>query len=110
MSSRREALERTLEITERNYHRNVEKIQAKLEALDKFGEDEFTEGTVLTFDKTFDGMKYYPYAAIKARDGVTWYTTGSGRYPNKFDWDGLVDFMSSGVKAVWVSIQWERLI
>lgn len=60
-------------------------------------------GTVLTFQKRFDGAQPYWYAAI--RTPVGWYLTG--RQVESMDWRALCDFIGDGQCAV--ATEWEKL-
>jgi len=70
------------------------KVNEKLDQIDAFGRDEWDEGTIFRFDKTFvtDG-RTYKYAAIKAAG--LWYTTGP-KSPKGFTWEEFVAWLVTG--------------
>jgi hypothetical protein len=77
-----------------------ERIEARLAAVDNqmatlaaMPQDDFDDGNVVCFEKSFGGSYFYSYAAIKW-DGL-WYTTGP-RSPKAYTWDRLVEWMQSG--------------
>jgi hypothetical protein len=98
--------ERTLLQLDRADQALEEERTKQADKLEKYGEDAFAEGTVITFQYQFpntfqkgpDGERiYWPmkylYAAIKA-DGL-WYTTGP-KSPKAFTWQSLVDWWENG--------------
>jgi hypothetical protein len=80
----------------------MRRLEEEIAVLDRFGNDDFEEGAVITFDKQFHGpdSKTWTYAGVKV--GNLWYLTGSGRHPNCFSWDDLVRFLSEGVGKVYL--------
>jgi hypothetical protein len=102
-----ESLEATLEYHERKAEEAAERL-AWLESMPQ--DDEFEDGSVITFKKQFhDGVnaRLYTYAAVKY-DGV-WSTTGP-RSPKGIHWEDLLTFITSGVEEVWFATEWERII
>lgn len=92
--------------------RQLAETEKKLQWLESFPEDDFEDGSVITFDKSYeseydykvndDEGKWYKYAAIKA-DG-RWYLSGPKNGGITKDWEALVLFMSKGVKQIfWCS-------
>lgn len=77
--------------------RRVEReVTARLALVDGFGEDTYDNGTVITFEKKFTGVKdVYTYAAIKRDD--KWFSTGHDCVSGTtFTWDTLVEFLVTG--------------
>lgn len=63
-----------------------------LEALDRYGEDEYEVGAALMFTKQFRGdTSTYTYIVLKAANG-RWYPTGNRR-PD-MTWSELCDFLA----------------
>lgn len=88
--------------------------KAKLAIIESLGEDDFADGAVLLFTKTFperdaryqrvDPVQYH-YAAIKSPKG--WHITG--RESGTFSWEDLVEFVSEGVETVEVVTEVEAI-
>ena len=79
--------------------RDEREVAARLALVDAFGEDIYDPGDVITFEKKFSGTKdkSYTYAAIKAPDGDTWFTTGHDCVMGTtFTWDRLIEFLVTG--------------
>lgn len=66
-------------------------------------EDDFEDGAVIQFEKTFTSGTYQ-YAAIKAKG--LWYTTGP-LSPKAYTWDRLIDFIGSN--TIWFVTEYEEL-
>lgn len=92
--------------------RSLEQRLAQLmERESRFGSDmDWDVGHVFVFEKVYAHrpQRSWKYAALKAAPN-RWYTTGSGSYPNQFDWESLLNFMSDGVTEVWSSTGWEEI-
>jgi len=91
--------------TKTSYHlRQMEFHRRELEKLMSWGEDDYADGAILYFEKSFterQGARKYKYTALKSQ-GV-WYPSGPKRKGEPLSWEDLVDFMSTGVDQVyWV--------
>lgn len=84
---------------------------------DRFGHDDYPDGSVITFEKTFDHYmgrplnrpsKPYFYAAIKDPTG-RWSTTGP-RAPKSYTWDELIQWMGDGVQEIYYVTKLERVV
>lgn len=94
---------------------NIEDELAKLEALP---DDDFEEGSVISFDKTFDvaaptirrSESTYTYIAVKV--GVRWYTTRRDEARDGRSWEDLIEFIllhESTVPDIYYVSAWERM-
>ena len=88
--------------------KQLKAIEKQIEALDKFGEDDYPDETVL-FYKTNFGREYdatqYTYTALKVHGG--WYLSGKTTGP--VSWDTLVDRHLQFATEVWVADAWTAL-
>jgi hypothetical protein len=99
---------RALEARVEQLARQSAVIQEHLAILDSLPEDDFEDGAVFTFIKTFyPGGRRYTYAVIKY-NGL-WSTTGPAS-PKSITWDELMEFVSTGVDEVWWAVEFERII
>lgn len=65
----------------------LERLENKARQLERFGEDDYENGAVITFSVRFpDGGISYHYAAVKADE--RWWLTGKSQHP--MSWDRLV--------------------
>ena len=94
-----------MEGSKQSYHlMQMEYHRQALEKLMVFGEDDFDDGTILYFVKTFTprrNPRKYKYCAMKSIG--QWYTCGP-RSPGPYTWDQLVGFMSDGVEQVYITV------
>jgi hypothetical protein len=80
------------------YERQAQRALEKLAALDRFGEDEFEDGTIIAWEYQFHtGTKVYSYAAIKC--GGLWYSTGPNA-PKAYSWSQMVDWWSAATNDI----------
>lgn len=95
---RRRARERTRPVASASKLRQaIASLADQLAEVEKFGEDEYKNGTVLTFKlKYAESPRWFTYAAVKA-DGRWWLT---GRHSTPFTWSGLVDFLTAPGRKV----------
>ena len=137
IESRIAMLERRLEQTGNVSIRYVEEIEALekqlsevVKARQKYGEDDFGDRAIITFDYAFDKhddanryceehgyahggeahfTKYYSYAFIKVKG--KWYGTGP-RAPKEYSWDELIDWFERGrlKDGIWLAREVERVI
>lgn len=84
-----------LERMRRDLLREAARISAELTKLEKMPKDVYENGTILAFEKTFNGKKY-DYAVIKC-NGL-WYTTGTKRQSG-YTWQELLKFLSNSYGA-----------
>lgn len=88
----------------------AERVAAKLAVLEQFGDDEYEEGCVLRFNKTFrPGGTDYAYAMIKC-NGL-WYSTGP-RAPKGFTWEAMINWLTEGPVAtyeIWMVSEYTRV-
>jgi hypothetical protein len=107
----------TADALERQAGRLMEQAAALREKYARFGEDDFSPGSVIIFDKVFyeyngrplpKPSKAYFYAAIKAPDGL-WSTTGP-RAPKSYTWDELIRWMGEGVTEVYYVTEMEKFV
>ena len=95
--------------------------EARIEA-ERWGEDDFPDGAVITFTKRFPGGTIdYAYAAIKTvhhnrnlttgagEDLHLWYTTGP-KSPKGYTWEELTTWMGEGVKEVFYVTALEKFV
>jgi hypothetical protein len=106
----REQIQRQIDRTSDTYTRELDRLQAQLAELDRYGDDPFEDGDVLVFHKTFthvdawDGRtrtsKPYFYAATRA-SGL-WNTTGP-KSPKAYTWYDLRKWIDDGgtVDGIW---------
>lgn len=83
-------------------------LEQELFQLERWGEDDFPNNTVLRWVKRYPGNDgEYHYAAIKAND--SWYRTGVGESPTT--WDQLVQHWADAgaVEQVYVAADWLTL-
>ncbi len=74
----------------------------------RFGSDEFEDGSVLVFKRTFDeGGPTYTYAAIKAGPSERWWLTGRERIA--MTWEQLVADHLIDADEVWFASELEAL-
>ena len=78
-------------------NQEIDRLARKRAQLEYLGQDEYEDGEVLAFDKTFGGTQIYSYAAIKAAG--LWYLTG--RTSHGISWEELCEFLSDGVEQVY---------
>lgn len=106
--------EKTIMSIVENLRAKIAADKAKLSRIEALGEDDFADGAVLLFTKTFepDDPRYrrteptpYAYAAIKSPKG--WHLTGRETQP--YDWASLVEFMSENVETVEVVTEVEGI-
>lgn len=103
-----EALERRAE----SMLAEAAKIREKYE---RFGEDDFPDGAIIVFDKSFASYggrpiplsKPYHYAAIKV-NGL-WSTTGP-KSPKSYTWSELVRWMDEGVEEIYYVQEMVRFV
>jgi hypothetical protein len=81
----------------------ADRLLEKLTQAERFGEDDWPEGTIIVFDKQFaGGGTTYHYAAIKApshlRSGGGWYTT-EPRAPKDYSWEDLIAWIQEGPES-----------
>jgi hypothetical protein len=111
MTANREFIQRQIERTSDTYAREMDRLNAQLEELDRYGDDPFEDGDVIVFHKLFvheDGIwsgrtrtsKPYFYAATRA-NGL-WYTTGP-KSPKAYTWHDLRKWIDDGgtVDGIW---------
>jgi len=88
--------------------KRINQLQAELDNILRFGEDDWPNGTILYFEKRFNTHgRLYSYTALKCKvgdynplEGRAWYTSGP-KAPGPYTWEQLSEFMSQGVDKVW---------
>lgn len=75
-----------------------------------FGEDVFEDGTVVTFEVTFNPEgKAYQYAAVRVSDH--WYVTSTNAQPRR-TWEQLITWLVDRdvpTTEMWVCTEWTRV-
>lgn len=106
---------RQIVVSQSNRTRKVQELRRliaeaneTLRLMERFGPDDYAEGTVIKFEKQFHrGERWYSYSAIKA--GGVWYTTGP-QSPKAYSWDDLTDWLASGdVRDFAVAVGWDPI-
>ena len=92
--------------------RRIAMLEAQLAELNKYGDDIYSNGTVLRFKKRFDGRggQWYTFAALKASG--SWYLTGASSVSGPLTWDELGSFITSrggDVKGLKVATGWANV-
>jgi hypothetical protein len=74
--------------------RTEREVTRRLALVDSYGEDVYPVGTIISFEKKFDGApETFTYAVIKGTD-TKWFTTGHNHvYGSTLTWDALVEFL-----------------
>lgn len=92
--------------------KQLKAIEKQIEALDKFGEDDHPDETVIFYKTNFGRVDYrghdaqsYTYTALKVNGA--WYLTGKTTGP--VSWDVLVDRHLQFATEVWVADSWTAL-
>ena len=86
------------------------RLLAEARKIESLPVDDFEDGNVITFTKTFGGREY-DYAAIKTQGG--WYRTGrvfAGRQPHNLSWRELLDFIGDDLDTVEYPVAAEFLV
>lgn len=74
----------------------IAELEAELAQRRRYGRDTYEDGTVLSWEKTYEDVEEtYRYAAIKA--GTVWYVTGSKASAVRYTWDKLIQLWVSGI-------------
>lgn len=75
----------------------IAELEAELAQRRRYGRDTYEDGTVLSWEKTYEDMidQVFRYAAIKAGD--VWYVTGSKASSVRYTWDKLIQLWVSGI-------------
>ena len=101
--------------------RLLDEAQKMRDERERFGEDDFPDGAVITFGKVFPGgTREYQYAAMKTihledKYGDNqlplglWYTTGP-KSPKGYTWDELVNWMGKGVKEIYYVTEMKKVV
>jgi hypothetical protein len=88
--------------------RLLEHAQEMRDKVERFGEDDYPDGAIISFGKIFPGGTItYQYAAIKINN--LWSTTGP-RAPKSYTWDELINWMGEGVQEIWYVTKMERVV
>lgn len=74
----------------------IAELEAELAQRRRYGRDTYDDGTVLSWEKTYEDTidQVFRYAAIKAGD--VWYVTGSKASSVRYTWDKLIQLWVSG--------------
>lgn len=83
-------------------------LEQELAQLDRWGEDNYKNGTVIRFKVQFQvGGVWYTYVATKVKG--RWFITGNRM--SYLTWDALVEFWSKAnrVKGLKVATAWEEV-
>ena len=85
--------------------RQVElEVEKRLALIESYGDDNYSENSVIRFQKTFvKGGTKYTYAAIKA--GGLWYTTGP-KSPKGYTWNEFTAWLAATEPVE----KWEAMI
>ncbi len=93
--------------------RRIERLQRELVRLELLPKDDYENGSVISFDKSFGRSIVYSYVAIKAND--KWFISGrargTDREPNAFSWDSLLEFVASReseMPEIWYVSEWSK--
>jgi hypothetical protein len=100
--------------------RLLDQAQKMRDERERFGEDDYPDQAVITFDKVFPtGTKVYHYAAMKkviteeesefGEATELWYTTGP-KAPKGYTWDELVNWMGKGVKEIYYVTEMKKVV
>jgi hypothetical protein len=112
---------RDYEALERQAARLLEHAEKARAERERFGEDDYPDQAVITFDKTFPGgTRVYHYAAMKTihledqygnnqEPYGLWYTTGP-KSPKGYTWDELVNWMGPGVQEIYYVTGLEKVV
>lgn len=89
------------------------RLQKELHSLQRFGEDNYEDESVIRFDKRFrenylDPERVWAFVAIKAKG--YWYLSGPKMGGQKFTWDELVQWMNDGVDTIWLMTAEEEIV
>jgi hypothetical protein len=107
MSERRDFLHNKINL----HRRALDRAVRDLAALDRLpDEDPFVNGDVIEFKKTFDTQPERSYTYVAVRVKGLWWT--SGRFIHGFDWEKLIEFMTTGgtTKKIWKLRRDERIL
>lgn len=84
-------------LRDRLHKQKIEKeLEVKAQLVQEYGEDEYADGQVIKFSKTFKDNAY-SYVALKAAGN--WYVTGQ-MSRNVYTWEQLVLFLVGGENPV----------
>jgi hypothetical protein len=94
---------------EEQARRLLEHAQEMRNKVERFGEDDYPDASVIVFNKRFtlpEGY-LYQYSAIKTNN--LWYTTGP-KSPKGYTWDQLINWMGDGVEEIYYVTKMERVV
>lgn len=86
--------------------RDVERIKAQIAVIERFGEDDFEDETVLMFTRhNLAVRRDLTYVALKK--GNKWWVSDGNNSP--YTWDELVEMMADA-ETVWQATSWEPVV
>lgn len=76
----------------------IKELEEEYEKLNKWGDDDFANGTVLKFKAQYnEGGKFYTFAALKV--AYKWYITSPSLNDAGYTWDEFVEFLAAKNKV-----------